>query len=191
MQKKQDNTDIQNVGWAFRLTIILIVGIAILLLAIPAPSTTGKPKVQTFGGGQNSLVGKPAPDFAQRSLKGELLSLENLRGQPFVINFWATWCAPCKVEHPVLQNVAAEYASKGISFVGVIHLDSMAEAQKFLAKEGQNYPMIMDYNSVISKSYKVQGVPHTFVVNQHGTIVFSYPGSITNEQVLRDVLDTI
>ena len=191
MEKPQETVNTQYVGWAFRLTLILIAGIAILLLAIPAPDTSGKPKVQTFGGESNGLLGTKAPNFTQRSIDGELLSLDQLTGNPVVLNFWATWCGPCKVEHPVLQKVAQQYSSKRVAFVGVLHLDKVTAAKQFLSRYGANYPMIMDYNSNISKSYKIQGLPHTFVINANGEIVFSYPGAITNEQILQDVLDEI
>src|SRR5687767_2345388 len=90
------------------------------------------------------LSGKPAPAFTLRALdSGKPVSLEQFRGRPVVINFWASWCGPCKIEHPVLEWGAAQFGSQA-QFLGIIFEDTEENAQEFLQDMGASFPHLVD-----------------------------------------------
>jgi len=128
------------------------------------------------------LVGKPAPSFTLTNLKGEKVSLANYKGKAVQINFWATWCAPCKIETPWLVELEKQYASQGFEILGVSFDDLDKDDPKLLAKEkidiaksaqqlGISYPVLLDGDS-IAKPYGDSDVyPTSFFVDRTGTIV--------------------
>ena len=103
-------------------------------------------------------IGFPAPDFALSDLAGQTVRLADLRGQPLVLNFWATWCPPCAQEHPYLVEGARAYAGK-VAFYGVLYGDKAASAREFLAKKGAAYPTLVDEDQSTAIDYGVAGVP--------------------------------
>jgi len=132
------------------------------------------------------LVGKPAPGFALTPVDGgATVALTELRGKPVVINFWATWCVPCKQEHPALVQVARLFEDE-VSFVGVVYQDEPAKIERWLGQYGSAYPTVVDEGSRAAIAYGVYGVPETFVVDAAGTIVHKYTGPVDpNDLVAR------
>ncbi|XXF80876.1 redoxin domain-containing protein [Myxococcaceae bacterium GXIMD 01537] len=125
--------------------------------------------------------GQPAPDFTLRTLEGnEEVSLEKLRGRPVVINFWASWCGPCKIEHPVLEWGAREYGGRA-QFLGVVFEDTDDNARKFLRQMGESFPQLSDPRSRTSVRYGVAGVPETYFIDAQGTIRGKHVGPIDPE----------
>jgi cytochrome c biogenesis protein CcmG, thiol:disulfide interchange protein DsbE len=122
---------------------------------------------------KSPLVGRAAPPFSLPALGGaQGLSLQDLRGRPAVINFWATWCAPCVQEHPVLVRGAAE--RKDVQFVGIVFDDKPDAVQRFLRMRGSAYPNLLDESGSVAIAYGIQGVPETFFLNAEGTVVAKY-----------------
>jgi cytochrome c biogenesis protein CcmG/thiol:disulfide interchange protein DsbE len=124
------------------------------------------------------LEGKAAPPFALETLDGKPVSLESLKGTPVVVNFWATWCRPCAMEHPVLLKAAQVYEPRGVRFLGILYGDEADKARAYLAREGQAYPTLLDPGQRTGIDYGVGGVPETFFIGRDGTIVRKYTGPI-------------
>jgi len=112
-----------------------------------------------------------APDFAMTTFNGENFRLSDLRGQIVIVNFWASWCLPCREEAPILQSVWERYRERGVTVVGIAYLDSETEALAFLAEFNVTYPNGQDLRTEISNVYRIQGVPETFVIDRDGNIV--------------------
>ena len=121
-----------------------------------------------------SLEGKvvDAPSFALPRLHGgDELSLESLRGKAVVINFWASWCDPCKKETPMLQEAWERYKDDGLVIVGIDYDDFKGDARAFAKRYGVTYPLVHDREKSTVKRYGVIGVPETLFVDREGKLV--------------------
>lgn len=127
------------------------------------------------------LIGRPAPPFALKAVgTGEMIDVQQLRGRPLVINFWATWCGPCYEEHPTLVQNARMFGGE-VQFVGVVFNDTEEKIQQFLRERGSSYPTVLDAQGKTAIAYGVGGVPETYFVNRQGTVVAKYSGPMTTE----------
>ncbi|AKU89819.1 TlpA family protein disulfide reductase [Vulgatibacter incomptus] len=125
------------------------------------------------------LVGREAPPFALASVDdGSPISLESLRGQPVVLNFWATWCLPCQQEHGVLYQGSRIFGDK-VRFVGVVYEDEKPKIEEFLNRFGSGYPALLDEGGKIAIAYGVTGVPETFFIDASGNVVSKYNGPLS------------
>lgn len=134
----------------------------------------------SFGNDPHSVpsvsVGKQAPSFELEDLDGVKTSLDDLRGTPFVLNFWSTWCLPCKQEHPLLLR--AGRAEKRVRFFGVIYQDEAQTVRRYLKKEGSAFSHLLDPGGTTAIGYGVAGVPETFFVDRNGVIVHKQVGPL-------------
>jgi cytochrome c biogenesis protein CcmG/thiol:disulfide interchange protein DsbE len=127
------------------------------------------------------LVGHSAPDFTLKAVgTGESLNLSRYRGKPVVLNFWATWCRPCWEEHPVLTENAQTMGDR-VQFVGVVFQDDEKKITDFLQQRGWAYPTLVDDRGKTAIAYGVGGVPETFFLDKHGTIVAKYTGPMSTD----------
>ncbi|MGH3008765.1 MAG: TlpA family protein disulfide reductase [Gaiellaceae bacterium] len=117
-------------------------------------------------------VGGPAPIFALRRLSGNgTVSLRSLRGKTVVLNFFASWCDPCKREAPALEQVWREYRSRGVVVLGIDTNDAASDARKFVSAHGVTYPTVGGAGYGLAGRYGVPDLPATFVINSRGRIV--------------------
>jgi cytochrome c biogenesis protein CcmG/thiol:disulfide interchange protein DsbE len=112
----------------------------------------------------------PAPDFTLDTFDGESITLSNLTGQVVVINFWASWCPPCRDEATYLESTWRDYRELGVVFIGVDYVDTEPEALAYIEEFDITYPNGPDIGTRISQLYRIQGVPETFYVAKDGTI---------------------
>lgn len=143
----------------------------------PAPERRGPPAFPPLPEAA-TLVGRPAPDFtlpmllaaAPGSRAGGSLSLRSLRGQTVLLNFWASWCAPCRAETPLLVRLHKVYGPRGVAFVGVDTEDEVAEARRFVGQYHVDYPVVVSSNDRLMTAYAILGLPTTIFVGPDGVI---------------------
>src|SRR4051812_28922719 len=117
------------------------------------------------------VIGGPAPNFVAKSIDGGSFDLSSVRGKPVVINFWASWCGPCKTEAAALERQFQRYRSKGVVFLGIDYNDVSTDARRFLARHGVTYPTLLDGSGAIGDRYGLSGVPETYFIDRNGHIV--------------------
>lgn len=122
------------------------------------------------------LVGQPAPDFALTAVDGSTVKLSEHRGKPVVINFWSTWCVPCKQEHPLLLQAPSLYPD--VTFLGVVFSDQEPKVRAYLRREGQAFPQLLDPSGRVAMDYGVAGVPETYFIDTRGTVFHKHNGAL-------------
>lgn len=122
------------------------------------------------------------PPRARRALADETVSLEELRGYPVVVNFWASWCIPCKEEAPELAAAARRYRGR-VAFLGIDIQDFTGDARKFMDDVDAPYVSVRDGTSKTSSSYGLTGVPETYYVDRRGRAVFHSIGAVSKEEL--------
>jgi thiol-disulfide isomerase/thioredoxin len=147
----------------------------------------GSPSAVLYSAGHRPL----APDFTATTLTGSQLSFSAYRGQVVVVNFWGSWCAPCREEAPVLALTAEQYRSAGVAFLGVDVRDTTASALAFTHDFGITFPSVSDSGSVITLDFTavvpIAGTPTTLVVDRTGHIAGAVFGTATHQE-LTDIL---
>ncbi len=116
-----------------------------------------------------------APDFTLPSLDGRTVSLSQFRGKVVILDFWASWCPPCKREIPDFIGLQSSYGSRGLQIVGVA-LDDPAPVREFASTQGINYPVLFGTDETASLYGGISGIPTTFIIDARGTIVGRYEG---------------
>jgi cytochrome c biogenesis protein CcmG/thiol:disulfide interchange protein DsbE len=132
-----------------------------------------------------------APEFEFTTFDGETIRLVDLRGQGVVLNFWASWCIPCRDEAPLLEQAWRRERDRSIVFIGLDYLDQEHAAQAFLAEFDITYPTGPDLQSAAARRYRITGVPETFFIGPDGQIVSQVIGPILSMEVLNQKLDAI
>ncbi len=121
----------------------------------------------------------PAPDWTLKTFDGQSIKLSDLRGKVVVINFWASWCQPCRDEAVFLQNMWTTYKDRGVVFVGIDYVDSESSAKDYLKQYGITYFNGPDLGTEISQKYRIKGVPETYFVGKDGNLAGNSLGPIT------------
>ncbi|MEZ5566532.1 MAG: TlpA disulfide reductase family protein [Gammaproteobacteria bacterium] len=133
-----------------------------------APAIAG----ESMAGGNAS----PAAPFSLKARSGEAVSLASLKGQVVLINFWATWCAPCRKEMPLLEQIHKKYASLGFTMLGVNVEEDTRMMDTFLKDVPVDFPILLDPENGVSKLYNVSAMPSTVIVDRKGNIRFVHQG---------------
>ncbi|NDJ53566.1 MAG: TlpA family protein disulfide reductase [Chloroflexi bacterium] len=124
-----------------------------------------------------------APDFTLELYGGDTINLSDYQGQVVVVNFWASWCNPCRQEAAELEQVWQDYRDRGVVFLGVNYVDSEAAALDYLAEYNITYPNGPDLGTRISDDYSITGVPETFVIDANGEVTFFVAMPLSYEQL--------
>lgn len=119
----------------------------------------------------DELIGKPAPDFTLRDLEGEKFTLRSLRGKVVLVNFWATWCPPCRIEMPSMNSLYEKLKDKGLMILGVSSDQSEDRIRKFLEKTEIKFPILLDPDNAIAPMYKVIALPTSYIIDRDGVLV--------------------
>lgn len=137
------------------------------------------------------MVGKAAPSFALPPLDGTgVISLRRFSGDVVILNFWASWCAACREEAPMLEAMSQAYAGRGVRFLGIDHLDSRDDAVAFQQQFGITYPSAFDPRGEIAGQYGLIGIPTTFVIDGDGQMIYRFLGKV-DTPLLRAAIDRV
>ena len=134
-----------------------------------------------------TMVNRPAPDFKLKTFDGPTISLRALRGRPVVLNFWASWCPPCRIEASLLERTWRVYKKRGVAFIGVDIQDREEDALRFIREFNITYPNAPDPSGEVSISFGVSGLPVTFFVSKDGQILRRWVGAIEKEVLVRSI----
>ena len=143
--------------------------LSVLLCALPGCSSKEKPALQ----------GNPAPDFTLKDLSGKAQKLSDLKGKVVLLNFWATWCPPCREEVPSMVRLNQAMTGKPFQMLAVSIDEGGKDAvERFFSKSGNALPALLDTDQSVSKRYGLTGVPETFVIDKKGVILKKVVGAM-------------
>ncbi len=140
---------------------IVLTVLGLLTLLAIAVRTRGAPP----------LASGSAPDFSLTTFDGQTYKLSDLKGKVVVVNFWASWCIPCREEAPAFQRAWENYRERGLFILGVDYVDTEADAKKFIAEFRQTYPNGADLGTRISQAFRISGVPETYFIDRNGKLL--------------------
>ena len=162
------------------LFIIIFIGAILFFFEhfIEAPISITDVQVEENFDQRKSAVGYLAPDFSLRNLKGNYESLDSFRGQVVVLNFWATWCAPCRVEMPSFEKLYRRYRSEGVAVLAVT-LDKNAgpKIKSFVDEYELSFPILLDEKGEVERLYPSMTIPFTYVIDREGRVVARVDGA--------------
>ena len=138
-----------------------------------------------------SQVKKPAPDFQLESLDGQVVSLSGLRGSPVMLNFWATWCPPCRSEMPFIQQIYEEWSDEGLVLLAINIGESSGTVQDFMRSNNISMPVLLDTSREVAQRYGITGIPATFFIDKDGIIQNRVVGAFTNKESIEKHLGSI
>lgn len=165
-----------------RNTLVLIVVVAVVLGMLVA----GRRMRERRAGGSalaGDVKGQAAPDFMLPTIDGKQVKLSDLRGKAVLVNFWATWCGPCKLEIPWFLDLQKQYGSQGLVILGIAMDDNPDVVPKFAQEMKIDYPILIGNEQVAEQYGGVEGLPQTFYVGRDGKIVRKVAGVISHSDV--------
>lgn len=168
----------------------LLVGLlAGLVVFVGLPGLPGGALASGAAGGPTAtpapaaVVGAPAPDFTLNDLDGNPVKLSDLQGQVVLINFWATWCGPCRLEMPAIEAEYQARRSQGFTVLAVDWDEPADQVQSFVDELGLTFPVLLDPGSTVNDLYRVRGYPTSFFINRDGYVDRQHVGIMTEGQL--------
>jgi peroxiredoxin len=171
-----------------RLVKIAALVLTMVLMAAVAGCTSGPTPTSAL------RAGSPAPDFVLKNLEGQDVTLSGLRGRPVMLNFWATWCGPCRHEMPFLQQVFEDeaWAERGLVILAVNLGESPASVMGFVEDNGLTFPVLLDARQSVAQDYNIRSIPTTFFISGDGIIKGWQIGSFTDKaEIDRNLTNSI
>ena len=172
---------------ALAVIVVVLGGCATGGVAITPAESPGASVIQIG----SPLIGKPAPALAGITLDGTPFDLSSLRGSPVLINFWASWCGPCRDEFPLLAAAEKRHAAQGLKVIGVLFKDDAAPARAFVADEKADWPTITDPSRTIAQPWAVLAPPQSYFIDRAGIIRDLQIGQVRDAAELDAILAAI
>jgi len=166
------------INTALKITTFLLIIFFILLLFISIYGDKNSTYTST-----SPLIGRKIPDHELSLFNGSTINLNTLKGKILVINFWASWCSPCKEEAPAIESSWTKYRSKGVEFIGINIMDDKNSAIKYLTEIESSYINAIDKDGKLAVDFGISGVPETLFVDPNGIIVDKYIGPLTEDLI--------
>ena len=157
-------------GWLKAMGLLILLSTFIVFTGCTGGSTT------------DLSIGSKAPDFELYDLEGKLHKLSDYKGTPILLNFWATWCGPCRSEMPHLEEVYENWKDKDLIFFAVNVGESSTDVTAFLDYFGFNMPVLLDNAKTVSRKYGVSGIPTTYFIDEDGIIQNRVVGAFPDRQ---------
>ncbi len=174
----------------FRLSAAAVLAVSLLLAGCASQVSKGEPASRPGG---DAASRKAAPDFELKDMNGKTIRLSDYRGQVVLLNFWATWCGPCKIEIPWFVEFQRNYKDRGFTVIGVsVDEDGWEAVRPFLASRQVNYPVVVSTVEVEQKYGGVEALPVSFLIDRDGRIADTHVGLVTKktyEDEIRRLLD--
>lgn len=163
---------IQTRYWVKRILLICLLGMVVFAIYRVATDTGGKP-----------VEGEKAPDFTLTTLDGKTKRLHDLKGKAIMINFWGTWCPPCRSEMPAIQAAYTINKNKGFEVVSINIHENELPVGNFASQYGLTFPIWMDKDKEVVKQYKIGPIPSSFFINRDGIIIKRVEGPLQISQL--------
>lgn len=178
----------------FLLVVFLLGSGTVAITWVAAPNHNRTPAGEQQGSTQEPKVGSAAPDFVLADVNtGQSFTLSSLRGRPVWINFWATWCPPCKTELPLMKLRYNKYKDQGLAIVGIDMQEDPALVKTYTESNGFDWTFVVDQNGAVTNRYFTSGIPQHFFVDASGVIQAIYIGDLQEEmmeELLGKIVDT-
>ena len=163
-----------------KITAILVILLVLGLVATSCPAEAPAPE-----------IGKLAPDFELDTLDGQTLVLNQLKGKPVLLNFWATWCGPCIHEMPFLQQVYEDWPEETLVLLAINIQESSSDVSQFMQSQGLSFTVLLDSQAAVAQQYNVMGIPSTFFIDSDGVIQDIKIGSFQSRAEIEAILDQL
>jgi len=140
---------------------------------------------------QAPRVGELAPDFQLPNLEGQSISLSDFRGEPVLVNFWASWCGPCRYEMPFIQEVYEEWSASGLVMLAINQGESLSTVDDFMQSGNYSFPVLLDTQGQVADQYNILGIPATFFIDEDGVIQAIKIGAFSSKAEIETMLSEI
>jgi len=184
-RNRQNDPEIFKTRWFWGLVVLLAIGLGGAWILYSQAVTTGG----VTGGDAAALApapvaGHPAPDFELETLAGETIRLSDFAGKPVLVNFWATWCAPCRAEFPDFQEASIDNADK-LVIIGINNTaaDQPELVDDFVAEMGATFPIVLDQDGKVSDTYQIRGLPTSIFIDRDGIVQEVFTGPINKAYI--------
>jgi peroxiredoxin len=163
----------------------MVVGLAAVGLSLGAcGGTSGESSGAKTGGEKHALIGAPAPGFKLDSANGQgKVDLAAMKGKVVIVDFWATWCEPCKKSFPKLQDLSTKYKASGLEIVGVSEDEDSKGIADFGKTYGAKFPLVWDNGKALADKWKPPNMPSSYIVDKTGVVRFVHMGYHDGEEV--------
>jgi cytochrome c biogenesis protein CcmG, thiol:disulfide interchange protein DsbE len=165
------------------LTLLFFVLWAGYLLFVPNANASNR--------GAGIAVGTPAPDFELKTVEGKTYKLSDLKGKPVMLNFWATWCPPCRAEMPIMEAVYKEYEAQGFVILAINLGESDVAIKSFRDRLGLTFPIVVDKDDKVTRMYDIVPLPTSYFVDKDGIVQGKWTGEVRSVNQLKELLKPI
>ncbi len=164
---------VKNKRFVLRVTVLVIIALAL-----------GGALISAFMNDDTPVrVGEPAPDFRLDNVEGDSVRLSDFEGQGVFINFWATWCGPCREEMPDIQAQYEVFKDQGVEVLAVNIAESELAASRFAERLNLTFPILLDHDRTVTKQFEVGDIPSSFFIGPEGNVVDKHTGILTEDQI--------
>ena len=177
-------------------TVILISTVAVIDRVVHASPAISQPAIVTKAGTQNNVnignrIGFTAPDFTLNTIDNKQISLSDYRGRPVILNFWATWCGPCRYEVPAFKAFSEKYPEEDVVIIGVNTQDDPDSALGYAKADGLKFIIPVDPRGVVAGLYNIRGLPTTYFIDDKGVIQYIKIGPFLNIDEMEDRMASV